>query len=541
MEGYLYLRNNDVAKTSTFDSQGKWSKRFCSLVEDPKRGPFFVARKRMEEEYKNYNAIEKHIPFATSLVKLTNFSVKVEEDKSSGSEVGGIITLEHNTLDTVYLRDKNFNRAQKWEKKITNVLKNWESSPYSPSKDKKIKIDENTDVNINKKKGVVFDKTTISGKSTGGEYKATIMKHKSEKAVRSAAQETLAVGNATTDSSSSIEDNNDYKESLKAKAQSQVLLMDGKRRFLEEKKAAEEEARRRQQRVDEQETAQMEMSKLLAEAEKRQAEKQRLLTESQLQTEMLQRKALAAAKRAEDMISQNEKEVQNLLEEANRKKALAEQLRKEQAEEEHQAQIQAEMMRQLEEQRKERERLEREEAARKREQEEIAALKAALEKKLKGSTTGIGVKNKSLTIVMFLAFVVTTAWLAIGRSGGGVAMLLALQRRVKSGNDLTLNPIKKTFALDQMDDQLSLSIGDADAGFSVAEVLRTAPQDEVGAALSPPAETIEFEGRWARSRSEDSTGGVATVKRRNPFRSLVLVITSPMRLLSALLKRLFIR
>ena len=54
----------------------------------------------------------------------------------------------------------------------------------------------------------------------------------------------------------------------------------------------------------------------------------------ELQTEELQRKALAAAKRAEDMISKNEAEMQKLLEEANRKKELAEQLSKERAEEE---------------------------------------------------------------------------------------------------------------------------------------------------------------------------------------------------------------
>ena len=90
MEGYLYLRNTDSTSTGDIASQGTWSKRFCSLVVDPKRGPFFVARKRLEEEYKNYDAIEKHVPFATSLIKLVNYSVKVDEDRSSGSEIGAL-------------------------------------------------------------------------------------------------------------------------------------------------------------------------------------------------------------------------------------------------------------------------------------------------------------------------------------------------------------------------------------------------------------------------------------------------------------------
>ena len=534
MEGYLYLRNTDPAINSNSSSQSKWSKRFCSVVVDTKRGPFFVARKRMEEEYKNYSAIEKHVPFASSLVKLANYSIKVEEDRSSGSEVGGIITLEHNTLDTVHLRDKNFARAQKWAKKITAVLKEWDASPYSPSRVKKAtSTDENTDSSNIKKKGVVWDNESINGKSTGGEYKATIMKHKSEKAVRNAAMETLTVGNAAT-TTTTIETDTDYIESLKLKAQSQVLLMDGKRRFLEEKKAAEDEAQRRKKRVEEQETAQREMSKLLAEAEKRQAEKQRLLTESQLQTEALQRKALAAAKRADDMISKNEQEMQGLLEEANRKKALSEQLGKEQAEEEHQAKIQAEMMRQLEEQRREREKLEREEMARKREQEEIAALKAALQKKLQGSTVGVGAGGKAMITVIGVVFLLVVTWFAIG-NGGGAALLLALQSGSNFPHFRTTRP---ALALDLMDEHLSRSIEDTDTmSISVVDVLRKAPQEDLVAALSSLAETHDFEDRLAGQ----DMGRVATKTRPNLFRGLLLAITSPVRFLKSLLKKLFVR
>ncbi len=534
MEGYLYLRNTDPASNSNSSSQSKWSKRFCSVVVDTKRGPFFVARKRMEEEYKNYSAIEKHVPFASSLVKLANYSVKVEEDRSSGSEVGGIITLEHNTLDTVHLRDKNFARAQKWAKQITAVLKEWDASPYSPSRVKKATSpDENTDSSNIKKKGVVWDNESINGKSTGGEYKATIMKHKSEKAVRNAAMETLTVGNAAA-TTTTIETDTDYKESLKLKAQSQVLLMDGKRRFLEEKKAAEDEAQRRKKRVEEQETAQKEMSKLLAEAEKRQAEKQRLLTESQLQTEALQRKAMAAAKRADDMISQNEQEMQSLLEEANRKKALSEQLGKEQAEEEHQAQIQAEMMRQLEEQRREREKLEREEAARKREQQEIAALKAALQKKLQGSAVGVGAGWKAMITITGVIFLLVVTWITVG-NGGGAALLLALQ---SGTNSPLFRHTRPALALDLMDDHLSRTIDDTDTmSISVVDVLRKAPQEELAAALSSLAETRDFEDRLAGQ----SMGRVATKTRSNLFRGLFLAIISPVHLLKSLLKKLFMR
>ena len=362
------------------------------------------------------------------------------------------------------------------------------------------------------------------------------MKHKSEKAVRSAAQETLLVGHTTADTTTHMEDN-DYKESLKVKAQSQVLLMDGKRRFLEEKKAAEEEAQRRQRRVEEQEAAQKEMSKLLAEAEKRQAEKQRLLSESQLQTEILQRKALEAAKRADDMISQNEQEMQRLLEEANRKKALAEQLKKEEAEEARQAQIQAEMMRQLEEQRKERERLEREEAARKREQEEIAALKAALQKKLQGSSVSLGVTNKTLTILIFLSIIVVVAWLAIGGNSVGAALPLALQHMI-GVNAFHLNPIQKTLALEQMDDHLSRSLDDIDVGLSVINVLKR-PQERIMTALSGMTEASDFAERQLVSKGR--TDSVTPKKRSGVIRGFLHAIISPMRLLSTILKKLLKR
>ena len=133
MEGYLYLRNGG-GKADAHQSHGhqsgapKWSKRFCSLVVDPKRGPFFVARKRIEEEYSKHKMIEHHVPFATSVVKLTNYRVAVEEDTSAGpgSEVGGVIRLTHETMDVVELRDKNLERAKKWAISIKSTLKAWD-------------------------------------------------------------------------------------------------------------------------------------------------------------------------------------------------------------------------------------------------------------------------------------------------------------------------------------------------------------------------------------------------------------------------------
>ena len=126
----------------------------------------------------------------------------------------------------------------------------------------------------------------LCGKSTGGEYKNTIMKHKSEKAVRSAAQETFLL--AIPPPTQQHMEDNDYKESLKVKRSPKFFSWMVNDAFWRTK-AAEEEAQRRQRRVEEQEAAQKEMSKR-CEAEKRQAEKQRLLSESQLQTEILQRK-----------------------------------------------------------------------------------------------------------------------------------------------------------------------------------------------------------------------------------------------------------
>ena len=92
----------------------KWSKRYCCIVTDPARGPFLVARKRLEENYRVHN---KHLidvlPHASSVVKLSNYSLTVEEDASNG----GVLKLVDSTkqgLATVEIRDKSRENSIKW-------------------------------------------------------------------------------------------------------------------------------------------------------------------------------------------------------------------------------------------------------------------------------------------------------------------------------------------------------------------------------------------------------------------------------------------
>jgi chemotaxis protein histidine kinase CheA len=603
MEGYLYLRNNKADLDPTSQAP-KWSKRFCSMVVDPKRGPFFVARKRIEEDYGKHESIEAHVPFATSVVKLHNYTVVVEEDNSAGSsaEVGGIIRLTHDTLDAVELRDKSLERAKKWAVAIKSTLKAWDVCPPTPRKggsrsptrnnENRLNSNNNSGTPTKAKKSLVWDKNvTSNGKKNSADYRATMAKSSNDQAVKSAADALLAGDQLKDD-----QQENDYKESLKAKAQSQVLLMDSKRRFLEEKRLAEKEVQRRRQREEDEESAQKEMSQLLAEAEKRQAEKQRLLEESQLQTEELQRKALEAAKRAEDMISKNEAEMQKLLLEANRKKALAEQISQERADEERQREIQAEMMRQLEEQRRERERLEREEAARRREQEEIEALKKALEKKIQGYSDhnnssggkhyhyGGGMTTSWVLIVAVAVaaalggllsghpyatsalhsikgsvlryspynsggsnrptYLYAASYLPSGAGGGG--------HKVVGGHDISRGLPSTTSYFH------GGSSGSKDGGgMDVKEFLQVAPRDEVVAALASLAESRDFELQQAKTGGGNGGDGVAMESSSssssrgdrgqmhkhgafpNVFKSLLLAITSPLRLLSLFIKKLF--
>lgn len=582
-EGYLYLRNTKVDADSKIGA--KWSKRFCSLVVDPKRGPFFVARKRIEEEYGEHSAIEHHVPFATSVVKLANYRVAVEEDTSAGpaSEVGGVIRLTHETLDVVELRDKSLDRAKKWAISIKSTLKAWDMCPptpatsgrRSPQRGREQEENRRNDSNviINKRKSVAFEKGVNKdkdGNRDSGEYKATMAKFNNDQMIMSAAQQALVVTSETSSGSKNSsmvgeQDENDYKESLKAKAQSQVLLMDSKRRFLEEKRAAELEERRRRQREEDEESAQKEMSQLLAEAEKRQAEKQRLLEESQLQTEDLQRKALAAAKRAEDMISKNEAEMQKLLGEANRKKEFAEQLSRERAEEERQKKIQEEMMRQLEEQRRERERLEREEAQRRKEQEEIEALKATLEKKLQGHVQAISPRGYGMLLPVWVIMlsVCVAALLGCLMSGGSSA---ALMPYLDGWRSRRLYEAKfPSFIRSNTPPSLMLpsgrategSFADITAGVStsehhhvdVEEVLREAPRDQLVAALSSLADSRDFDlnqsssgatdnDRHLTGRNEDAQHLQRKLGIPNVFRALLSALASPLVILKSLIKRL---
>ena len=607
MEGYLYLRSSGGISEVNGTRDGKsgapkWSKRFCSLVVDPKRGPFFVARKRIEEEYSKHKMIEHHVPFATSVVKLTNYRVAVMEDTSAGPDgvVGGVIRLTHETMDVVELRDKSLERAKKWAISIKSTLKAWDMCPPTPAQKSPVgrgkrgngqeenrRNDGNmTTTTTAKRKTVVFNEEIDDNGGSGGggrkasaEYKATMAKFNNDQLVKSAAQAALVTSDDTT--ADNEQDENDYKESLKAKAQSQVLLMDSKRRFLEEKRAAELEDKRKRQREEEEESAQKEMSQLLAEAEKRQAEKQRLLEESQLQTEELQRKALAAAKRAEDMISKNEAEMQKLLEEANRKKELAEQLSKERAEEERQKKVQEEMMRQLEEQRRERERLEREEAQRRKEQEEIEALKKTLERKLQGHAHGTG-RDVAMTRGLVLPawgmllgvclatlcgyflsvnspsvihFLQQNLRVGLWKEPTGLHDSMGMRykgnmRAADYGGIPTVHATDRTYQgahdLSRGVDIDGIASSDASFyhGMDVKEVLREAPREELVAALSSLAETRDLElysqqgavtsgGRGAPERQVQRRSGFPNV-----FRALLLALTSPIALLRTIFRKL---
>lgn len=568
------------------------------MVVDPKRGPFFVARKRIEEEYSKHTMIEHHVHFATSVVKLTNYRVAVEEDTSAGpgSEVGGVIRLTHETMDVVELRDKNLERAKKWAVSIKSTLKAWDMCPPTPAREKSKSPgvrrgkgqEENRANNGNvtasiaakAKKTVMFNQQIDDNGGSGGagrrdsaEYTATMAKFNNDQLVKSAAQAALVAQTSDDPATANSEqEENDYKESLKAKAQSQVLLMDSKRRFLEEKRATELEEKRRKQREDDEESAQKEMSQLLAEAEKRQAEKQRLLEESQLQTEELQKKALAAAKRAEDMISKNEAEMQKLLKEANRKKELAEQLSKERAEEERQKKVQEEMMRQLEEQRREREKLEREEAQRKKEQEEIEALKATLEKKLQGhghtsssSSAGKGLVLPAWVMVLGVSLAALCGCLLSGNAplmvsylGGGVethepvaSMRYGSSMRADYGGIPSVHSTDRTYqGVHDISRGVDVDISaDKDTFYrtvDVKEVLRDAPREELVAALSSLAETRDLElysegGAVAAGEGAKGASG-RQVQRKvgfpNVFRALLTALTSPLVILKSLLKKL---
>ena len=112
MEGYLYMNTEARAE--------KWSKRHCCIVNDPARGPFLVARKRLEDNYRAHNEnLLDVLPHAASVVKLSNYTLTLEKDASDG----GVIKLRDASqqgndgldgLAMVEVRDKSRENVTKW-------------------------------------------------------------------------------------------------------------------------------------------------------------------------------------------------------------------------------------------------------------------------------------------------------------------------------------------------------------------------------------------------------------------------------------------
>lgn len=653
-EGYLYIKNDSSSSTSTpSKSLGRdgirWSRRFCSILVDPKRGPYLICRKRVEDNYKDHaNRIEDHVPFASSVLKLINYEISVENDIIKLSDATG-----HLNLDTVELREKTRERAREWARAMMQsqqgqlkhrtpakskptrdentlngehenpiMVKNTMNSLRSPLKPIE-KLDDNkpaamksivkkseatngntSNQNATKKvnfhaevddsnSNIKMNNTIKNNKIELNKDGSPIVKVKDNSMAKLNANElvkTTSMNNAAlknipshftlitaSPSNSSIssspdmdksttsiqthmtDDSTEFKERVKAKATSQVLLIESKRRHDEEKAAEEEESKRKLARDHAAYKAQKEMAYLLAEAENREKEKQRLLSESQLQAEEFQKKALDATQRAEEMVQQNESEISRLMEAANAKKALTEKLRVEQETEEHNRQIREEMERQLELQRQEREKQEREALMRKRNEDEISALKAALDKKLKGTTASK--KSSSsigaillrgmaylLCIVVLgtLLFQYTPPKTMLKMTNFGTKTYTMLMNEIpKWDHDSTSQSSSSPTSVRLEDltesswdienvsiassDGVSAAIESSNGVSATLEFLQKAPQSDLVAALNILADAEDTGLTNDLNNYEYSENSVVGLP--NVFRSLLRAITSPLRMI----------
>lgn len=657
-EGYLYIKNDSSASSSTpSKSLGRdgirWSRRFCSILVDPKRGPYLICRKRVEENYKDHaNRIEEHVPFASSVLKLINYEISVENDIIKLSDATG-----HLNLDTVELREKTRERAREWARammqsqqgqlkhrtpakskpardenalngehenpiKVKNTMNSLRSplKPRDNSDDGKpaavksiVKKNEAVNPNQNATKKVNWnaevddsnsnnnDSNNINAgknKSRSSKQNATgsntevnqddspivkvkdnsMAKLNANALVKTTSMTNTALKNIPSNftlitaspSNSSItsspemdksttsiqthltEDSTEFKEHLKAKATSQVLLIESKRRYEEEKAAVEAESKRKSVRDHQAYQAQKEMAYLLAEAENCEKEKQRLLSESQLQAEEFQKKAMDATQRAEEMVQQNESEISRLMEAANVKKALTEKLRLEQETEEHNRQIQEEMERQLELQRQEREKQEREALMRKRNEDEISALKAALDKKLKG-TTDIDTKKKaksSLGAMIFRAMAYLLCFVALGAlvfeytppktmlkmtnfSKKAYTMLMKEIPKWDEGptsrSPSDLNGVRLEDLTEPSWDNEDMLVDSTEGVTATLEFLQSAPKNDLVAALKTLADAED--SGLAHNLNYNEYSENYAVGLPNVFRSLLRAITSPLRMI----------
>jgi hypothetical protein len=130
MEGYLFLKKSQNKGTYGDSLVPKWSRRHCSIVCDPLRGSYLVARKRVEEGYLDHNkCISNAISFASSVVNLSNYSISVQDCFGPDGEVsGGVIRLrdasetkEAERKETIELRDKSQETAKKWKTALTEA------------------------------------------------------------------------------------------------------------------------------------------------------------------------------------------------------------------------------------------------------------------------------------------------------------------------------------------------------------------------------------------------------------------------------------
>ena len=128
MEGFLFLKKS-IADTKSAEFGAKWSRRHCSIVFDPQRGSYLVARKRVEEGYLEHNKhIADAVPFASSVINLNNFAVSVMNCVGpDGAVSGGVLRLYDATgsssgsIDPIELRDKSHETAMKWKAALTEA------------------------------------------------------------------------------------------------------------------------------------------------------------------------------------------------------------------------------------------------------------------------------------------------------------------------------------------------------------------------------------------------------------------------------------
>ena len=551
MQGYLYMKNSDsvsendkitapspASSSSLAESslkKSKWSKRYCSLMVDSKRGPFIVARKRIEENYDQHKErLEDALPFASSLLNLANYKVSVLDDISSvdGSVCGGIIRCVDNNsnldLDTVELRDKNREIAGKWVTAMKSAQESFASSSKSgvtTTTTTTTTVDKENAINTTKKNNNAGNndaKAKVPGLSVKFQS-ADVQKSEYKAAVEKFREEQIKQQQKDKQNQQNVSENmdSDYKEHLKQKAESQVLMIESRRRHLEEKKQNEKEEKKRLERDDKEHEAQKEMEKLLAEAESREKDMQRLITESQLQ-----------AQNAQDIAKKSENDIQKLLEAANGKKQLAEQLSIERAEEERDRQIRMEMMKQLEAQRKEREAKEREKLIRQREQDEVHALKLALEKKLKNGKDSNFASNPvfiGISAFVMIACLIMGGFFLSNNSNKNAGQVHSYGSH---GSFIELHAPRKTdllsrgfvegaledWALPQTKKQVS----------STLEVLQNAPRDELMAALKTLSGEDDNKSVQAQAQNKSHLHNNALVH-GNVFKSLMRVIFSPLR------------